>query len=388
MKLQKVEFKDHNVLKNLNIDFCDRDGKPLNTIVIIGENGSGKTTLLRSIYETFINRKNGYKNDNDKNVILNDYRTSISIAVNQDEAALLQPDYPWDFIGSSMEDPKLVYMPTEINFDKLKKVDNAFKLNPDLINVIDQDMTENIPSLIASKINKEIFANRNKVIGEVIDEVCKEINSIFECMALDVKLYGLSATYDAKPIFRNGYGEEFDITGLSSGEKQLFLRALSLKFLEVNNSIILIDEPEISLHPRWQQKIINVYENIGENNQLIIATHSPHIIGDIKAEQLRVMKKDSSGISVVQVEELDETYGQTVESILKSTMNLEQVRNEDISEKLDRIYELLNERQIGTSEYMETFEYLRMYLGDLDKDIMRIRLEEAKQRKKINAEGK
>ncbi len=34
----------------------------------------------------------------------------------------------------------------------------------------------------------------------------------------------------------------------------------------------------------------------------------------------------------------DETYGQAVESILKSTMQLEQVRNEDISEKLDRIY--------------------------------------------------
>ena len=51
-------------------------------------------------------------------------------------------------------------------------------------------------------------------------------------------------------------GKEFDINGLSYGEKQLFLRGLSLKFLEANSSIILIDEPEISLYP------INLIYNI------------------------------------------------------------------------------------------------------------------------------
>ena len=40
-------------------------------------------------------------------------------------------------------------------------------------------MTQNIPSFIATKINKEIFKNRNKIIEEVIDEVCDDINSIF-----------------------------------------------------------------------------------------------------------------------------------------------------------------------------------------------------------------
>ena len=67
-----------------------------------------------------------------------------------------------------------------------------------------------------------------------------------------------------------------------------------LKFLDVNNSVILIDEPEISLHPEWQRKIINVYESIGENNQFIIATHSPHIIGGIESKQLRVLKKEKA----------------------------------------------------------------------------------------------
>jgi len=134
-------------------------------------------------------------------------------------------------------------------------------------------------------------------------------------MNLDVKLVGLSETSETKPIFRNGLGKEFDITGLSSGEKQLFLRALSLKFLEVNNSIILIDEPEISLHPQWQRKIIDVYKSIGNNNQLIIATHSPHVIGNITFHELRVMTKDNNGIKLIDNNNLSETYGKSIGDI-------------------------------------------------------------------------
>ena len=92
-------------------------------------------------------------------------------------------------------------------------------------------MTQGIPSLIATKINKEIFRNRNKTIGEVIDSVCNNINDIFSIMNLDVKLIGLSEDNETKPIFKNSLGKEFDITELSSGEKQLFLRVLSLFFV-------------------------------------------------------------------------------------------------------------------------------------------------------------
>ena len=194
-------------------------------------------------------------------------------------------------------------------------------------------------------------------------------------MNLDVKLIGLSEDNETKPIFKNSLGKEFDITELSSGEKQLFLRALSLKFLEVNNSVILIDEPEISLHPQWQRKIINLYESIGENNQLIIATHSPHVIGNITSDKLRVMVRDNNGIKILDNDKLSETYGKGIGDILTTTMNLDSLRNDDITKKLNKVYELLNKNLYDTEEFNDTFNYLRKYLGDLDKDIMRIRLD-------------
>lgn len=387
LKVEKIKYKGHELFNDLEIDFKNTNDNILNTIVIIGENGAGKTTLLKSIYDAFNIDERGYEAIGEGHVELTPALYTVTVTLEDNESGMLHPDTLNLGLDYGENDPKVVYMPTEINFDKVNKVDNTLNFKPYFRNIIDQNMTMNIPSFIATKINKEIFKNRNKTIGEVIDKVCDDINSIFYVMDLDVKLVGLSETSETKPIFRNSLGSEFDISGLSSGEKQLFLRALSLKFLEVNNSVILIDEPEISLHPQWQKRIIQVYESIGKNNQLIIATHSPHIIGDIESKQLRVIKKEKEGIKLIDNNDLNETYGKSIGDILSTTMRLDSLRNEDITIKLNSAYELLNKNLYDTGEFKNIFNYLRKYLGDLDKDIMRIRLDISVRDKK-NVKGK
>jgi hypothetical protein len=73
---------------------------------------------------------------------------------------------------------------------------------------------------------------------------------------------------------------------LSSGEKQIVFRGgFMLKDKESSKgSIVLIDEPEISMHPTWQIEILDFYKalfvNSGQNlsSQLFVATHSPFIL--------------------------------------------------------------------------------------------------------------
>lgn len=50
LKIKRLSFSDHPILGNLSLDFTDRNGKPLDTIIIAGENGTGKTTILETIY--------------------------------------------------------------------------------------------------------------------------------------------------------------------------------------------------------------------------------------------------------------------------------------------------------------------------------------------------
>ena len=95
------------------------------------------------------------------------------------------------------------------------------------------------------------------------------------------------------------------------------------------------------------------------------------------------MKKDSSGVNIVDINEIDEIYGHTVEEILITVMEASCVRNIDIANKLIKIYELLNEEQFETDEYKEISQYLRKYLGDLDKEIIKIKLEEIRKRRRI-----
>ncbi len=66
--------------------------------------------------------------------------------------------------------------------------------------------------------------------------------------------------------------------------------------LNPQNSIILIDEPEIALHPKWQIEIMKLYSNIGKNNQFIVTTHSPFIISQTHYKSLIFLLKESEKI--------------------------------------------------------------------------------------------
>lgn len=388
MKVKRVEFNNHKILGDLEVSFQGYNNNTLDTIVFIGENGTGKTTILREIYD-LMDIENTSKSENKIFLELEENEKYLlkTYPLEKNNSIIMADDILYDFVDidnevCNFEDiekdkykSKVIYLPTEINFNSLKRVDRTFRYKYKFRNEINENLISDLPSAIANRIYIEMIMNEDLPARESREKVCKEVNSIFKSMDLDVEFVGLSKNEDTIPIFRNIEGKEFDISELSSGEKQLFLRALSLKFLNVNNSIILIDEPEISLHPRWQRKIINVYENIGENNQIIIATHSPHIIGNVKKEQLRVLKRDKEGIKIMNSDELDETYGKTVESILMEIMGIINTRNEETAEKIDKLRELVRADEYDSYEFKKLYELLKAYLGNLDIDLNLIDME-------------
>lgn len=76
--------------------------------------------------------------------------------------------------------------------------------------------------------------------------------------------------------------KNIDPTLLSSGEQNVFVLFYDLLFNCDEKNFILIDEPELSLHIKWQQMMIDDLMRICEKNKLnvLIATHSPDLIGN------------------------------------------------------------------------------------------------------------
>ena len=58
-KIRRIQFKNHKILGNLLLDFCDKNGKAVDTVVIAGENGSGKSTILKELFNTTTHKVEG-----------------------------------------------------------------------------------------------------------------------------------------------------------------------------------------------------------------------------------------------------------------------------------------------------------------------------------------
>jgi energy-coupling factor transporter ATP-binding protein EcfA2 len=73
-----------------------------------------------------------------------------------------------------------------------------------------------------------------------------------------------------------------DVSCLSSGEAQIFIILTQLAFnpLAQEANVFLVDEPELSLHVRWQELFVSSVRTANPNIQYIMATHSPSIILD------------------------------------------------------------------------------------------------------------
>lgn len=73
-------------------------------------------------------------------------------------------------------------------------------------------------------------------------------------------------------------GKRLSMYELSSGEKQVLYILLKVLLQERKRYIVLMDEPEISLHIDWQEVLINKILLLNPNCQLLIATHAPSLI--------------------------------------------------------------------------------------------------------------
>jgi predicted ATP-dependent endonuclease of OLD family len=95
----------------------------------------------------------------------------------------------------------------------------------------------------------------------------------------------------------DGVAEDtFIWSSLSSGEKQLLIQFMEVVLQEGKSLIFIADEPELSLHVTWQEKLLKALRDLNENAQLIVATHSPDIVAEFSENVIDMEKVISANV--------------------------------------------------------------------------------------------
>lgn len=168
----------------------------------------------------------------------------------------------------------------------------------------------------------------------------------------------------------------FDISNSSSGELQIISSFIGLMANIEPNSLILIDEPEISLHPNWQKRYIEILNNIFSKNysscHFIIASHSHFIISDLKGENssiigLNVNEKNANKLDTTFFD--INTYGWSAEQILLDIFKMSSTRNYYLTKIITRVLKELSEENPNYSLIKKQLDkVIFLNLSDFSKD--------------------
>ena len=126
--------------------------------------------------------------------------------------------------------------------------------------------------IIAALQSGEPDATEN---AQALSEPKKKFQDIVDDLFADT---GKTIVRSANEIQLNQMGEVLQPYQLSSGEKQMLVILLTVLIEDQKPYVLFMDEPEVSLHVDWQQRLIDLILDLNPNVQIILSTHAPAVI--------------------------------------------------------------------------------------------------------------
>lgn len=152
-------------------------------------------------------------------------------------------------------------------------------------------------------------------------------------------------------------GQPFYLHQLSDGERGLLAlvfdltRRLAIANPESDNPIaegvglVLIDEIELHLHPKWQRDVLQRLRDIFKACQLVVTTHSPLVLGEVPARCVRFLEFVNGKVGVTVPAE---AYGMDANRILQEFMGAP-VRNRQVDGELKALFELIDQERFDAA---------------------------------------
>ncbi len=322
MRIKKVKWKSHPILGDLLLDFIDSNsGAAYETVVFAGENGTGKSTILEEL-SSFLNLGPFTTFEYIEYVV--DGKTYKAIPTTDGNA---HPNF-FDIENSDGEilrirsDKNNNRKELESNVKDLRyygcvfsrarsdyKTKRITAISTSALDIEKYDIDTNddftsLKQLVVDVVNQDNsdYMETNKALGSTpkswddfypASKIYRFKNS-FDTFFENLTYEKVVDEEGEKTIKFTKNGKSIPVDKLSTGEKQIVFRGIYLlknsKILQ--DAAIMIDEPELSMHPKWQRKILQYYkelftQNGNQNAQMFFATHSDHVLKEALADNTK-----------------------------------------------------------------------------------------------------
>lgn len=336
MKIRKIKFRQHPVLGNLELDLVNpHTDLPYDTIVLAGENGTGKTSVLSTLntflclhtfepFERIEYEAQGRKfaavstgNAHDDNM---GFHNRIDLQTNANTIVRSNANNNREEIKRDLLDLRhygCVYSKARADFS-VRKISGTTSLEIDTESY-DQDNKEDFSSLKQLIIDLQ-YDDSTK--WQELTEASPTHQANYDAFMQTAKMYRFRTAFNdffetikykkvetsdgEKKVLFTKHNKDITIDDLSTGEKQIVYRGIYLlrNVGKLDGAAVMIDEPELSMHPKWQKRILKYFKDLfctadgSQRAQLFFATHSEYVLGEAlkdKDKTLVIVLKDING---------------------------------------------------------------------------------------------
>lgn len=326
LKIESMGLVDYKPIKNLSLS------KLGSTVVIAGANGSGKSRLKLAIVQTLQGspqmdmtiiatrdeeRDAKYFNGDKieitrgvQNPVLTNYISSRKYGAGKYVGSLVQIDSSRsvqtlrygqvNWLGGDPDDSD---SPSNFYF-------NSFTDRwQDFVNYIHQKSAARDKKL--AEAMKESPNLQGCEILKKYPDPFQKYKEIFTAILPNKTLLDINPAAPGEFQFKDQSGQQLPFGVLSSGEQEVIKVLFDVARKDIRHSVIIVDEPELHLHPTLTFKLIETLKSIGDHtNQFIFLTHSPDLISTYYStgDVYFIDQKDNGGNQAHRLSDLDHEH--------------------------------------------------------------------------------
>ena len=394
MRIEKIHLSNIGVFTNQIIRFPIKKSKDKAEIhIFTGPNGCGKTTLLYAISSVFSQVSTQTMNGDVTSILVNnlqkrfhtfDRNSFIKVYTNSNKATSLSGNSYNNSITISYQD-RLVqqYMSNTRSHQgrfsfgvfgysgyRNLNANNNQKTNYNLplMNAIDfnRHLTSSLQYWVKTTLTKSAAALQNGNVEEAqtyTQSISVIENAILDIIGEPIKFKLNHKTLNVE-VQKSGVSLDFEV--LPAGLKSLISwMADMLSIMDManwtdnasifdKNIILLLDEVEVHLHPKWQREILPVIQKLFKNAQIFITTHSPFIVNSVADAYIYKFSIEQNNSQLTDT--LTSQTGKSYDYILDEVFGVEEDFDIETEEEFDVFYKMknaiLNKENINETKFI------------------------------------